>query len=225
MAERGLTEVDFGVGARVCFTGRDFDLATPGGRKRLADEVGLPLAFANQVHGVQLRWIGQVAAEPAEYPACDALATRASGIGLVIRTADCVPVVLADTDRTVVAAAHVGWRGLLGGILGAVLRDLRDSGVGELRAAVGPAICGRCYQIGDDLAERARAQGQVVARGRDGSARLDLSASVARQLRAGGVEAIWLAPQCTAESADFYSWRGQRATGRQGMVIALPASP
>jgi YfiH family protein len=149
------------------------------------------------------------------------LVTGLVGIGLVIRTADCVPLLLADPAERLVAAVHVGWRGLLAGMVGASLSELRRRGARHLRAAVGPAICGRCYEVGADLAAEARDQGHVTDLRADGSARLDVAASVVRQLRSGGVEAIWLVPECTAESDRLFSWRADRASGRQGAVIAL----
>jgi YfiH family protein len=221
LVERGLIPAELGPGVGAYFTTREFDLATAQGRAGLAGRLGLRLVFANQVHGAAVRWIDQAAAQAADAPTADALATGLDGIGLVIRTADCVPVALAAADRRLVAAVHVGWRGLLAGVLAAAVGELRQAGAGELRAAVGPAICGRCYQIGEDLAERARRGGHLVFQGADGRPRLDVAESAVRQLRAVGVDRLSLVRQCTSESADLFSWRGERATGRQGAVIAL----
>lgn len=228
-----MIEVNLGPRVRACFTTSAFDLARPEGRSELAARLGLPLVFANQVHGDRLRWVDQAAAspvnppnaidtaDPADIPTCDALATASRGIGLVIRTADCVPVLLADPDKGLVAAAHVGWRGLLAGVARVAVEELRAAGAGPLRAAVGPSICGRCYEVGADLAEKARAAGHVATRTEDGTWRLDVAASTVRQLRGLGVAAIWLSPECTLESPDLFSWRGERAQGRQGAVVAL----
>jgi YfiH family protein len=216
-----LIEANIGPGAKAWFTTRAFDLAQPGGRSELSERLALPLAFANQVHGDELRWVDRAFAEKADHPACDALATKEHGIGLVIRTADCVPVLLADPDRGLAAAAHVGWRGLLAGVAAVAVGELRAAGAGPLRAAVGPSICGSCYEVGEDLAARARAGGHVTSRDGDGAWRLDLAASVVRQLRGLGVDAIWLSLQCTRESPDLFSWRGDASPGRQGAVIAL----
>lgn len=221
MAERGLTALNWGPGVRAYFTTAEFDLATPAGREGLAGQIGLPLVFANQVHGRDVCWVEEPTPKPDAFATADVLATATDGIGLVIRTADCVPVLLADPEQGLVAAVHVGWRGLMAGIVAVALDELRARGALHPRAAVGPAICGRCYEVDEDLAGAAAGQGHVVNRGADGRPRLDLAASVVNQLRRGGTAGIWLLPECTRESEQLFSWRGQRASGRQGGVIAL----
>jgi YfiH family protein len=216
-----LIPVDLGPGARSYFTTNQFDLATVEGRAALSDAVGLPLAFVKQVHGDRLCWVDQPTPDPARYPTGDALGSRQRGIGLVIRTADCVPVLLADPERGLVAAVHVGWRGLMSDAVRSALAEVAGQDAGALRAAVGPAICGDCYQVGEDLAAEARRRGHVTGTSADGSARLDVAASVVAQLRRGGIERIEWVRECTRESERFFSWRRDRSAGRQGAVIAL----
>ncbi|MDR2252873.1 MAG: polyphenol oxidase family protein, partial [Bifidobacteriaceae bacterium] len=163
-APNGLTEVDLGPGVSAVFTTAAFDLADAAGRAALAAALGRPLVFANQVHGARLEWIDSLASGR---PTCDALASGEHGIGLVIRTADCVPVLLADVDAGIVAAAHAGWRGLLGGVLDAAVGGLRQRGARRIGAAIGPAICGDCYVVGEDLAARAAGAGHVTRLGAD----------------------------------------------------------
>ncbi|MDR1118319.1 MAG: polyphenol oxidase family protein, partial [Bifidobacteriaceae bacterium] len=236
---RGWLPADLGAGVRAAFTFHGFDLAQEAGRDALAAAWGTPLVFATQVHGARLEWVspptagdtwepaatgpGDVLAQTRAWPTCDALGTGTDGIGLVIRTADCVPVLLADPAARLVAAVHVGWRGLLAGVVEGAVADLRERGARDLRAALGPAICGRCYQVGEDLAERARAGGHVTGRGADGSPRLDVGASAERQLASRGVTVAARIRECTAESNRLFSWRARRDAGRQGAVIALAA--
>ncbi|MDR1441928.1 MAG: polyphenol oxidase family protein [Bifidobacteriaceae bacterium] len=223
-----MIQVDLAPGVEAWFTASEFDLATRGGREDLATHLGYPLVFANQVHGQDLAWVTpetlRHAPAPDAFPTADALATEVGGIGLVVRTADCVPLLLADPDRGLVAAVHVGWRGLLAGVAGAALEELRARGAGQLRAAVGPAICGDCYQVGQDVAKAAQRQGHVTTKGTDGIDRLDVAGSVVRQLRQAGLAPVSRVEECTAESSRLFSWRSGRATGRQGGVIALAGS-
>ncbi|MDR0594683.1 MAG: polyphenol oxidase family protein [Bifidobacteriaceae bacterium] len=224
MDERGLIEPALGPGVRACFTTNQFDLATLDGRRALSRELSLPLVFARQVHGAEVRWVGP-GSETAELPTGDALATGAVGIGLVIRTADCLPLLLADPRAGLAAAVHVGWRGLMAGVAEAAVAELRSAGAANLLAALGPSICPNCYQVGPDLAAAARQAGHVTGRGADGTPRLDLAGSVAARLRRAGLRAIWRSPECTLEDDRFFSWRAARDTGRQGGVIALEPPP
>jgi YfiH family protein len=155
------------------------------------------------------------------YPACDALVAGVDGIGLVIRTADCVPVLLADPSAALVAAVHAGWRGLMAGVVNAALGALQSRGARHVRAAIGPAICADHYQVGQDLAAAAAQAGHSVSRGPDGTAHLDVAASVRAQLEAGGARIVADLRECTAESARLFSWRARRDTGRQAALIAL----
>jgi len=149
-------------------------------------------------------------------PAGDALVTDAAGLTLVVQTADCLPVLLVDPVRRVVAAIHSGWRGTAADICGAAVRRMAgDWGCdpADIRAAIGPGIQGCCYAVGDDLADRFAAQfyGSVIRRV-NGRAHLDLRACVAAALRLAGVppEQTDAAVLCTCcWGALFHSYRRQ----------------
>jgi YfiH family protein len=161
-----------------------------------------------------------------QWPTCDALASAAGGIGLVVRVADCVPVLLADGAAGLVAAVHAGWRGLLAGVVPAALANLRARGALRLRAALGPSICADCYQVSPDLAKRAAEAGHAATVAADGTARLDLAASVRAQLARAGVEIAAGWAECTAESQRLFSWRQRRQAGRHGGIVMLrPPTP
>ncbi|MDR3360920.1 MAG: polyphenol oxidase family protein, partial [Bifidobacteriaceae bacterium] len=219
-----------------------FDLATSKGRQTLSQAWGGPLVFAEQVHSDRLSWIDETGDGPATiWPGggCDALATGLAGVALVARGADCVPVLLADPEARLVAAVHAGWRGLLAGVVPAAVQELRGRGARHLRAAIGPAICGECYEVGPGLAAKAQADGHIVldggsarrgAGGQDGDANgppkaapdhLDVAASVRLQLERRGVAVAADLRQCTAESDHLFSWRARRDQGRQGGLVAL----
>jgi YfiH family protein len=192
-------------------------------RRRLAAGVGVDAETATmawQVHGADVvRADGRGIARPGtELERCDGLWTDEPGRGLMLLTADCLPVALARGNGTPgLAVLHVGWRGLLAGIVPAGARAL---GGGPLRAAIGPGIGPCCYEVGDEVAApfRERFGGDVVT-GR----KLDLAEATDRELRAAGAEAVERIGLCTScEEELFFSHRRDRGvTGRQGVLAAL----
>jgi len=152
------------------------------------------------------------------YDHCDGLWSDERGRAMLLITADCVPVAIARRPdpgvRPALAVLHVGWRGLLAGI---VAEGVRGVGPGRLAAVVGPAIGPCCYEVGEEVAGPAReAFGTDVAR--DG--KLDLWTCVERALRAAGCAHVDRIDVCTSCNPDrFFSHRrdGGR-TGRQGVI-------
>jgi purine-nucleoside/S-methyl-5'-thioadenosine phosphorylase / adenosine deaminase len=186
-------------------------------RRRLGAALGVgELASARQVHGTAVLEVTGREAAPAE---ADALVTTRRSLPLAVMTADCVPVALASEAEGMVAAVHVGWRGLVAGI---VQRALRLFGKPrEVVAAIGPAI-GPChYEVGPEVVEAVRraAGDSTVASPASGRPHLDLEATVEGVLRAGDVQAVERSGACTAcEPARFFSHRRDGITGRQAMV-------
>jgi YfiH family protein len=138
---------------------------------------------------------------------------------LAVTIADCVPVLLAHPEG-MVAAVHAGWRGVAGGILGVAIRAMEAAGVAavDLRMHLGPAICGRCYEVGPDVYERLT--GWQTTRPRQ----VDLRALLAEQAKAAGVRHWAASPECTrCDNAVFYSHRAGDV-GRQIAVIARPSA-
>jgi len=182
-------------------------------RRRLCAEVGADpdrLSFGRQAHGPRVR-----RADGQGKPG-DGVWTDEVGRPLLVFTADCVPVALARANggKPAIAALHVGWRGLLAGIVAAGAAAL---GGGRLSAAIGPGIGPCCYEVGPDVFDpfRARFGAGVV---RDG--KLDLWSAAEHALRTAGAEQISRIDVCTACSPElFFSHRrdGQR-TGRQGLI-------
>jgi len=175
-----------------------------------------------QVHGagvqvVDQSWLDDRHAEP---PEVDGLVTAVPGVGLLVRAADCVPVLLADTDRGVVGVAHAGRDGLVARVVPATVARMREVGAERLVAWVGPHICGRCYEVPETMREEvAAAVPEAFAETSWGTPAVDVGAGVLAQLRAADVE-IADASRCTRESDDLYSYRrdGARA-GRLGGVV------
>jgi purine-nucleoside/S-methyl-5'-thioadenosine phosphorylase / adenosine deaminase len=182
-------------------------------RRRLCAEAGTEpelLCFGRQVHGATVRRAGSTG-EPG-----DGLWTDTPGEPLLVFTADCLPIAVARADGgpPAIAALHVGWRGLLAGIVATAAATL---GRGPLAAAIGPGIGPCCYEVGDEVASpfRDRFGEEVVRQGR-----LDLWASAEQALRAAGVSDIHRTDLCTSCNPDlFFSHRRDDGrTGRQGMV-------
>jgi YfiH family protein len=176
-------------------------------RARLAAAAGVEkVAGVWQVHGTDvLEWDGPRDAPPK----VDGQTTTEAGVGLLVLTADCLPIALASESR--VAMLHCGWRGLAGGIVGRALEEF-DFG-GPVSAAIGPGI-GPChYEVGPEVLE-AFADLDGVASGR----MLDLKAVAAAKLRAGGVDHVHDVGRCTyCEPDTFFSHRrDDGVTGRQG---------
>ncbi len=151
----------------------------------------------------------------------DALISKETGAIVGIRTADCVPILLADPATGAVAAIHAGWRGTAEGIAAAAVRSLIAEwqiDPRNLRAAIGPSIGSCCYEVGPEVAQRFGIRTSHPVH-------LDLPAINEMQLRAAGVSNIWKSGACTfcavtGEGYRFHSFRREReAAGRMVSFI------
>ena len=168
-------------------------------------------------HGAEVALVGL---ESAPVQLADGLVTTTPGLALVALAADCVPVVLADPRAGVVAVAHCGRPGLLAGIIQAVVEAMRAAGAREVSAAVGPAVCGECYEVPAEMAsEVAAAVPAAASRGRSGAPALDIVAGVAAQLRENRVDVVRRVGRCTREDPALFSYRRDRVTGRLGGLV------
>ncbi len=207
----------------VAFTDASIDLAGGDGFAAalagLAEAIGVPVAWAHQVHGD-----GVVAVEHADDsgPEADGLVTAARGLALMVRVADCVPVVLADPGAGVVGVAHAGRRGVELDVVTRTVERMRELGATDLHAWVGPHICGRCYEVPATLREEVAARVPATyAETSWGTPGLDLGAGVAAQLSAAGV-AVTAVPGCTLEDDRFHSYRRDgAAAGRFAGLVWL----
>lgn len=189
--------------------------------RALRSTTGMPTAVhARQVHDARV--LAHAALPPGLLIADDAdgHVTASPGILLTISIADCVPIAIVAADEPrAVAALHAGWRGVAGGVLEAGIDALRTLGAAmdTLWVHFGPAICGRCYEVGPEVHE---ALG--LARP-DTNTPVDLRAVLAdRALRAGVPDAqISSSAWCTlCDSEHFFSHRGGSG-GRQMSVIGM----
>ncbi|SDG37919.1 peptidoglycan editing factor PgeF [Roseospirillum parvum] len=192
-------------------------------RTRALSRVGLKpdrLVTLFQEHGTEVVTVEAPWPE-AERPHADAMVTRQPGLALGILTADCAPVLLADGEAQVVAAAHAGWKGALSGVLEATVDAMLAQGAKKERiiAGIGPCIALRSYEVGPDLIARFKAEDPAsddyfAPSRRDGHALFDLPGYVARRLSRHGVTEVMPTPCDTYREANrFFSYR--RATHNQ----------
>jgi hypothetical protein len=177
--------------------------------------------YLNQVHGTTV----------AEYragsndtpPTADAAFSRSKGFACAVLTADCLPVVFCDRDGTCIAAAHAGWRGLAGGVLGSAL-DAMQVAPDRVLAWLGPAIEQDAFEVGPEVREQFLARSadnelafKANARGRWQAdlydlARRELARLGVTQVSGGGFS-------CYADRDRFFSFRRDGTTGRMATLI------
>lgn len=202
-------------------------------RRRVRAAFGVPeerWMTASQVHGARVLVAGRdpVGAE------ADALVTDDPAWALAISAADCLPVLLLDARTGAVGAAHAGWRGAVAGVVAATLEAMAarfGTAPGDLRAWLGPAIQGACYQVGPEVVEAARAAGAPEHAvhpdpGVIGRWRFDVPAMVRAQLIAAGVPeaGVAVSTTCTHCATDrcFSHRRDAGRTGRHWAVVRPP---
>ncbi len=203
----------------------DDRVAVAANRSRLSRELGLAtdgIVWMQQVHGTRVAAVdGPTATELA---ATDALVTARRGLALAVLAADCVPVLLADPVAGVVGAAHAGRAGAAAGVLAAAVAAMTRLGanIDTIEVLLGPAICGRCYEVPAGLQAEVedRLPGSACTTAA-GTAGLDLRAGLELQLVGLGVPLVGVDPRCTFEDQQLYSHRRQRPTGRSAAVTWL----
>jgi hypothetical protein len=145
------------------FTTRQLSLKSPGDIDRLAAAVGArSVAMARQVHGRTVAVVRDGDVPPAAAPEADVFVSSSSDVAVAIRVADCVPLLIADRARGVVAAVHAGWRGTAARAAIAALEALeREFGTkpADVVAALGPSIGACCYEVGSELVDAFAAAG------------------------------------------------------------------
>lgn len=190
-------------------------------RRVLADFApGAALADLHQVHGDTVHVVTRRTTPGAAPPDADGIVTTEPDVVLMVRAADCVPVLFADPVAGVVGAAHAGRLGLAAGVVPRTVARMRELGATEVTAWVGPHVCGSCYEVPAALqAEVGAVVPASVATTSWGTPALDLGAGVRAQLEEAGVRVVDVA-RCTRESADLYSFRrdGEHAGRLAGLV-------
>jgi YfiH family protein len=182
-------------------------------RARAAREMGVKpsrLRTVTQVHSSRAVTAEQAAAERHR---ADAIVTDRAGEVLTILTADCQPVLFHDAQAGVIGAAHAGWRGALDGILEATVEAMEALGArrAAIRAAIGPAISQRAYEVGPEFLDRFELSDPGSLRffrpGRGDRHLFDLPGYGLHRLQRAGVRAEWIGACTYCEPERFYSYR------------------
>jgi hypothetical protein len=177
--------------------------------------------WLRQVHGTAVVDAGHVL----QAATADASFSVEQGKVCAVMTADCLPVLFCDRAGRVVAAAHAGWRGLVGGVLEATIAGMAVP-AGELLAWLGPAIGPQAFEVGDEvraafIADDAGATACFVAKA-PGKWLADIYGLARRRLRRAGVTAVFGGDLCTVSDPErFFSYRRDGVTGRQASLIWL----
>ncbi|WP_082735759.1 peptidoglycan editing factor PgeF [Polycladidibacter stylochi] len=204
-------------------------------RARIATYLGVSanhLLTSYQVHSSDVAIVSTPFTN--EPPKLDALATNTPGIALGVLTADCGPVLFADPKAGVIAAAHAGWKGALGGILQATIEKMQQLGAHRhnIIATLGPTISGRNYEVGPEFQQKFVAASSHNKRffnqsNNAGHFMFDLPAYIIEQLEATDIASATNINRCTyEEEQQFFSYRRsthqkQPDYGRQISAIAL----
>ncbi|ORI16993.1 laccase [Rhodococcus sp. 1163] len=203
--------------------------AVAANRERLGRELGLGvdrLVWMEQVHGRTVTVVDGPVSETV--PVTDAIVTTVPNLGLVVLTADCVPLLLSDDEAGVIAAVHAGRVGARIGIVPKVLEAMVSLGadLGRVGAFLGPAASGRQYEVPAhmraDVERHLPGSATTTVRKTPG---LDIRAGIRRQLEASGVSAVVVDPRCTIEDRTLFSHRREAPTGRFASVIWMDTEP
>jgi polyphenol oxidase len=185
-------------------------------RKIISDKFGVT-QYMNQVHGNRVAIIEEVIDE---VPTSDALVTGIPGITLAVMVADCIPLLL--TSKGAVGAVHVGRKGLLNRVTEKTIEVMREISDGQISATIGPAICGTCYEVSEEIFnEVTSSHPESASKTSQGTPALDLVKALISDLDELGIEEIDNQMRCTFESQDLFSYRRNRVTGRQAGLVWL----
>ena len=184
-------------------------------REIISNQYG-PTMYMNQVHGNEVE---VVTALGNATPTCDALITTVPGITLAVLTADCIPLLLSS--KNVVAAVHVGRRGLINGVARKTVEKMRELGSGAITGTLGPSICGTCYEVDQKTFDEVisvfpSARSETA----QGTRALDLASALVADLNDLSIECD-VDSRCTNEDLDLFSYRRTQRTGRQAGLIRL----
>ena len=191
-------------------------------REIVQEQVGLPVAYLNQIHSTI---VVNAADALGNTPDADASVDNTGKAACAAMTADCLPVLFCDKAGTVVAAAHAGWRGLAGGVLQNTIAAMNVAPV-EIMAYLGPAIGADAFEVGQDvfdafcvpMSEAADAFEDIGG----GKYLADIYALARLVLRREGVNMIYGGTHCTVLERDtFFSYRRDGITGRMASLIWL----
>ena len=193
-------------------------------RRRVARLLPSAPCWLQQEHGTTVHVPGDPVTSP---PVADAAVTNRPGEVLVVQTADCLPILVADRDGRAIAAIHAGWRGLAEGVVERALERVAQwvADPSDLRAWIGPGIGAAAFEVGSEVraafCDRVAAGAARFVRGPSaGKWFADLPGLAYDRLTMHGLEQVSSAATCTFQQSGLcYSYRRDRVTGRMGSFI------
>lgn len=178
------------------------------GKTLIAAHLGIPeerVIIPTQTHSSRVAAVGD------DLQGVDALVTDKRKVALCINTADCLPLILADTEAGVIGAAHCGWRGTVAEIAVGTVEKMVSLGANPRRiiAVMGPCICPKCFEVGDEVASQFPED--CIIRKPGLKPHVDLAKAVTNQLMSAGINPknITPPPACSMHTDQFYSVRRQ----------------
>jgi len=191
------------------------DAQTVARNRELLAKITGPVQFMNQVHGDDVVEVKTLIDDPT----CDALITTVPGIALAVMVADCIPLLLSSS--TVAGAVHVGRRGLMNSVAIKAVEAMRALGAGQIHAQLGASICGRCYEVPQEMADEVTVKHPAASSLTNNlTPALDLPRALIADLVAIGVT-YEASPICTLENNEYFSYRRHNITGRNAGVVWL----
>jgi polyphenol oxidase len=191
-------------------------------RRQFARALGIdaePLTVAGAIHG---NAVARVDEHLDVVRGVDALVTDRRGVALFATYADCYPIVLWDPEHRCAALAHAGWRGTVACVGPAALKAMHDhygTNPADVKAGIGPGICGSCYEVGEEVASQFDAR--FLRAGAGDRFLLDLAAANRAQLEADGVTDVEVIGLCTKETDYLPSHRRNPDGTRFGAIVAI----
>lgn len=174
------------------------------------------LMLPRQTHSTNVAWVHQAG----ELPDTDAVITDTPNLCIGVKTADCIPILLYDSQKRIIAAVHAGWRGTVGRIAERTVREMGSAGT-DIHAIIGPGISLQAFEVGDEVYDTFLSEGfpmtRIARRFPTGKWHIDLWEANRWQLEQCGITDIYCANICTRLGQGYYSAR--RDTIRTGRNI------
>ena len=172
--------------------------------------------FMNQSHGDEFAIVDRISEID---PSCDALITTTPGFAVAVLVADCIPLLL--TSPSVVAAVHVGRKGVVNKISLKVIARMRALGATAIHAQLGASICGECYEVPAEMAEEVSLMHpSALSQTKVATPALDLPRALLAELTSAGISCE-VSSICTFENHDYFSYRRDSTTGRFAGIVWL----
>lgn len=178
------------------------------------------LIVPRQTHSTNIAVVDKIPFEQEKLKETDAVVTGMKGVAIGVNTADCVPVILIDEQVPLIAAVHAGWRGAVADIVPKTIERMRSLSAKDIKAFIGPSICERCFEVGDEVAERFPEF--AIKRNYGVKPHIDLQGFIMHQLKEAGVECVQKSIPCTRCNPEHYfSARAQGINSGRNFSFAI----